>query len=115
MGRLTTDGAFSEFAVPTPLSLPNGITSGGDGSIWFTEQNTAKIGKASLTGVITEFKIPSDVGFIPFPLGIAAGPDGNVWFTDAVLDRIGRITPAGTITMFEIRPLPGPLKFPFGI
>jgi streptogramin lyase len=41
IGRLTTAGAFAEFAAGiTPASNPYGIAVGPDGNIWFAEANT---------------------------------------------------------------------------
>jgi virginiamycin B lyase len=37
IGRITTGGAVTEFPTPTPGSLVQGITSGPDGNLWFTE------------------------------------------------------------------------------
>jgi virginiamycin B lyase len=44
IGRMTTRGALSELAIPTPLGLPFGITRGRDGKLWFTEQNGNTVG-----------------------------------------------------------------------
>jgi hypothetical protein len=35
----------NRFAIPTPLSLPQSITAGPDGALWFTESNANKIGR----------------------------------------------------------------------
>jgi virginiamycin B lyase len=44
IGRITPQGAITEFPVPTANSAPNGITAGPDGSVWFTEEGANKIG-----------------------------------------------------------------------
>jgi streptogramin lyase len=47
--------AFTEFSIlPTPGSLPVGITTGPDGALWFTEGATDKIGRITTAGVFTE-------------------------------------------------------------
>ena len=40
-------------------SLPDGITTGPDGNLWFTEFAASKIGRITPTGTITEFPIPT--------------------------------------------------------
>jgi virginiamycin B lyase len=99
IGRITPDGVFTEFLIPTALSNPRQITAGPDGALWFTEA-AGKIGRITTAGVITEFSIPT---VDSWPLGgITVGPDGALWFTEGVGNKIGRITTAGTITEFAI-------------
>jgi virginiamycin B lyase len=47
IGRMTTPGTFSEYAVATADSQPLDIITGPDGALWFTEYNSSKIGRAS--------------------------------------------------------------------
>jgi hypothetical protein len=37
VARVTTSGVFTEYAIPTASSSPNGIAAGPDGNLWFTE------------------------------------------------------------------------------
>ena len=37
IGRITTGGTITEFAVPTPSARADGITAGPDGAVYFTE------------------------------------------------------------------------------
>ena len=108
IGRITTSGVFTEFAVPTSSSNLQEIIAGPDGNLWFTEQFGNKIGRITPTGAITEFPTPTAVSW---PQGITAGPDGAIWFTE-LFDRIGRITTDGVITEFTV-PTFG--ASPFGI
>ena len=48
IGRITTSGTFTEFVVPTANGVPNVITVGSDGALWFTEAAGNKIGRLSL-------------------------------------------------------------------
>jgi streptogramin lyase len=50
---------FTEFSLSTAGSLPNGITMGPDGALWFTETGANKIGRVTTAGVISEFPIPT--------------------------------------------------------
>ena len=101
IGRITTAGVYSEFAVPTVNSFPYFIAAGPDGNLWFTEELSNKIGRITTTGTITEFSIPTPS---TFPHWITAGADGNLWFTEDAMHKIGRIATGGVITEF---PVPG--------
>ena len=119
---------INEYQVPVPAGHPNDwdslytITAGPDGNLWFTEHNTARIGRITPAGTITEFP-PLNPG--SQPNGITAGPDGNLWFTEeaatppgptnpgpGVSNKIGRITPSGILTEFQV---PTVYSGPFGI
>src|SRR5437899_2191717 len=91
---------FTEFTVPTPGGAPQGIATGADGNLWFTEYFGNKVGRITTAGMITgEFTVPTPGSQ---PDGITAGPDGNLWFTEYFAGKIGRITTAGSITEFTI-------------
>ena len=98
-GDLVPLASMKEFALPAPSSYPNGIATGSDGNVWFTENGTNKVGRITTPGVITEFAIPTASSSV---LDIAAGPDGNLWFIENAANKIGRITTAGVITEFVV-------------
>ena len=84
IGRITTSGAITEFAVPTGFGNSN-ITTGPDGNLWYAS-NEAAIVRVTPSGVATLF--PTKPGQ---PNGIAVGPDGRIWFTDlSTTNAIGR-------------------------
>jgi streptogramin lyase len=93
IGKITTAGVVSEFALPTVNSRPYFITAGPDGNLWFTEAGSPKVGRITTAGVITEFSVPAN---LLFPGWIVTGPDGNLWFTGD--DYVGKITTAGVVT-----------------
>ncbi len=82
-------GTVTEFNVPS--GTPFGISAGPDGNLWFTDDagTTAKIGRVSTGGSITEFPLSTASSVSQF---ITAGPDGNLWFTEELAGEIGRIT-----------------------
>ena len=80
---------ITEFALPTPMSIPGEITAGPDGNLWFTE--VAGIGQITPAGQVTEFSIPTPKSA---PGGIIAGPNDTLWFTEQEGNKIGRLTPA---------------------
>jgi virginiamycin B lyase len=99
IGRITTDGKVTEFALPNSNSQPWGITMGPDGALWFTEASCVrqpgprcgignKIGRITTTGLVTEFTVPSDGSG---PHSITTGPDGALWFTEYYGSRVGRL------------------------
>jgi streptogramin lyase len=111
----------TEFSLPTGSNAER-IVAGPDGNLWFTgfARNTstgraaAAIGRITPAGSITQFLLPTSIGF---SVGIASGPDGNLWFTqseteDNLVALIGRITTAGVITEF---PTPHTWNNPFDI
>ena len=117
IGRITPNGVITEFALPDQNADPNAITRGPDGNIWFTGQDftTARgmnpptfIGRISLTGEVTVFRIADDAT----PSSITAGSDGNLYFVEQYANKIGRITPDGTISEFII---PTNSTYPNGI
>ncbi len=85
----------TEFAVPTVHSIPEGITVGPDGNLWFTEESPCcgfgnNIGRISPTPShkLAEFPVPTAGSG---PVGITAGPDGNLWFTEFAANQIGQL------------------------
>jgi streptogramin lyase len=54
VAKVSTSGSFTEYTVPTAISILNGITAGPDGNVWFTEfhaGNVAKIVTGARSGV----------------------------------------------------------------
>ena len=106
IGRVTTDGQFTGFAPACDNPdeacsiVPQGITSGPDGNIWFTEGLRNAIVRLTPAGEFTFFTIPTPGAN---PHGITVGPDGALWFTEFNGNQIGRIDPSAkrpTITEF---------------
>ena len=98
--RLATDGTFTEFSLPHPMSSPTTIALAPDGTVWFTESNGNRIGRMNPDGThLTEFDVPAPESA---PRIIALGADGNVWFSEHLANKIARITPKGEITEFAI-------------
>jgi streptogramin lyase len=113
IGRMTTTGEFSEFLLPQgdPISgIPNGITAGPDGALWFTEEIANKIGRMTTTGEFSEFSLPPGDPMRGLYYGMTAGPDGAVWFSETHRNKIARITAAGAVSEF---PLPTPNSRPW--
>ncbi len=56
VGRMTTAGVVTDFALPATSFYAVAIVSGPDGALWFTESR-GKIGRITTDGQITEFAI----------------------------------------------------------
>ncbi len=92
IGRITPEGAVTEYRLAASGSNPQGIAAGPDGNLWFTQGNT--IGRITTDGLITDY--PVNVGGGPY--GIAAGPDGNLWL--AGWHQIVRVTTNGATAQY---------------
>lgn len=100
IGRMTTNGVFTEFPVSRSAV---GIASGLDGNLWFTDSGSVNsVGRITPAGVVTEFPIAGAQSLG----GIVAAPDGNLWFTESS-GRIGRISLTGEIREFSAGGSPG--------
>ncbi len=106
--------SFALFTIPTAASAPEGITSGPDGGLWFTECQASKIGTITVAGTFTEYVLPY---LSACPYQIATGSDGALWFTEIqnFNHQIGRITTAGVITEFAVPNTLSPVTQVYGI
>jgi len=97
---VTTTGTLHITAFPLPpgYGIPNVITVGSDGALWFSVLGQNKVGRITTGGVLTTFPLPSGSE----AWGITSGPDGALWFTELPfsLNKIGRITTAGVVTEY---------------
>jgi virginiamycin B lyase len=90
-----------EWDVPTKGAHPHDPAVGTDGTLWFTEQMTNKLGRLDpLTGSFKEYALKlEDSG----PHGLVADREGNIWFTGNFKGYIGKLDPkTGAITEFKI-------------
>jgi virginiamycin B lyase len=93
----------------SPYDGTHGITTGPDGNIWFTAQNTGRVGRIKPDGsnVVEYSTTYGDTRYI------APGPDGALWFTEhGGAGAIGRITTAGVLKEY---PIPTTFNGPWSI
>jgi streptogramin lyase len=58
---------IAEYPTPTTGSGPDGITTGPDGNLWFTDDSTIRgIGKITTAGVITQYPLPAGAALAGF-------------------------------------------------
>jgi virginiamycin B lyase len=107
IGRITTSGVITEYAITTANSYPYGITTGSDGALWFTEVSAQKIGRITTDGLVTEFPV-SGTPTSSFLRDIATGADGALWF-NKWCTGLSRITTQGVVTDYPT------MSCPFGM
>lgn len=97
-------------------AAPTGIARGPDGAMWFTEHDTAKIGRIDPGGGVTEDPPTGDrqLAAGSAPTQIVAGPDGDLWFTETGNATIGRLDPSTGLLRGEY-PTPTGSSGPEGI
>jgi hypothetical protein len=101
VGRVETTGQLVEYPVPGPFSGIAGISAGPDGNLWYTRNDTDRIGAVDTAGVLqVELQLAAGAR----PLSICLGPDGNLWFTEADANAIGRVELAqpGTVHVLSM-------------
>jgi len=93
---------IQEWAVPTRGAHPHDPAVGPDGSLWFTEQMSNKLGRLDpKTGAFTEY--PLTEGKNAGPHGLVADRDGNIWFTANFGGYIGKLDPrTGHVAEFKM-------------
>ena len=110
IGRITTAGTFTEYAV-TPGSSPQRITVGPDGALWFPELAGNKVGRITTNGVLTEYNVPGG------PVGITTTPtDKALYVVLFNAAAVARVALDGTVTNEWTTPSPSsaPLQITAG-
>jgi virginiamycin B lyase len=84
---------FVEYPMRQRGEMPIAVAAAADGSVWFTIDGAAALGRVR-DGRLEE--LPK-AGKSVEPLGIAAAADGSVWFTDMAAGAVARMTPVGAV------------------
>lgn len=97
--HLTVSGQVTTYPIPSPNSMPMGVTGDSQGNIWFSEMFTNKIGVVRTDGRIEEFDIPT-----PFaaPTGLTVDQYDNVWFAESGMGKIGVLRKNGRIDEYKL-------------
>jgi len=118
IGRMSTSGAVSAFALPGDTVSVDALAEGNDGAVWFATNidcrppacfNAAE----ELDRITTSGSISQIPGVFPKPsngptIGLAAGPDGNEWIADEPpatsdsLCAISVVSASGEIQQFDL-------------
>lgn len=97
VGRITLDGAATEFTLPDPTVGSGDIVAGPDGNLWFIEGFARRVGRITPSGALTEFPIPGNAS----PSALVVGPDGAIWVSD-FYGAIWRVSLSGSFTKYPI-------------
>jgi len=100
IGRITVLGVVTEFPIATPQSRPGGLAIADDGTPWFTELATNKVGKVGADDKVIDYALPLD----GVPLGIARGPDANMWITSGRTHTFYKVSADGHIQSLKASP-----------
>jgi virginiamycin B lyase len=80
LGEITTIATGGVTAGFSANSLPEDVTTGSDGNLWFLESSTEALARVNGDGTVSEFPVPGGGSGISLS-SIVAGPDGALWFT----------------------------------
>jgi virginiamycin B lyase len=86
------------------VGVPQGITVGPDGNLWFTEFYDNVAGRITTKGIRTQFTLNTQNS----ATYITNGPDGALWLTllndvgGSTTNQIGRLTTSGKLTTFTV-------------
>ena len=112
---LTSLPTITEFPLLQTQTLPQELTTGSDGNLWFCDYDGSEytIDRITPTGVITSFPMPSDASV---QSNLTLGPDGSLWceiYVNASYE-IMSINQLGVMTTFPLPPpnAPGNLISP---
>jgi streptogramin lyase len=87
--RVATNGTMTSFTAPD-VTLPQRITPGADGDLWFAPDNLpGRIGRITTAGAITTYSAGANEG----ATDVEVGPDGHVWFVGQYDDTVGSVDP----------------------
>ena len=117
----TTIGGVTEFALPSPLRAPNGVTVAPDGSVWFGEQSVAGVahfypGNRTLVEYAWPFNYkapPATAGFCGNKSDIWGVTlwNGKVWVADTTGNQLVGLDPS--TGQFSTIAIPTSTSYPY--
>ncbi len=113
IGRITSDGKITEYAVPTAHAInpyQGFLTVGPDGAIWFNEELVNKLGRITMKGSVKEYQLPPDTGGIR---ALVSMPHQQLWLTAADTNKIMQMTTKGHVKAAYT--IPNPNTAPVGM
>jgi virginiamycin B lyase len=93
---------FVEYRMQDPLDTPTAIAAAPDGTIWFTLDLAAAVGRIRNGKLERISTSKQNVD----PMGMGVAPDGSAWFTDNGAHGVSRVAPSGEV---ETVPLETPI------
>jgi streptogramin lyase len=121
LGPPTTIGGVTEFALPSPLRAPNGVTVAPDGSVWFGEQSVAGVGHFyPVNGTLVEYAWPFNYKAPPSTAGFCGNKsdiwgvalwNGKVWVADTTGNQLVGLDPS--TGQFSTIAIPTSTSYPY--
>jgi virginiamycin B lyase len=105
IAKITDQGQYSEYALPTANALPGWGTSGLNGNFWVSEEGANQIAQVSSQGDVTEYALPT-ANAKPGQMQLWGT---MVWFTETGVQKIGRIDQNNQIVEFALNGTPDQL------
>jgi virginiamycin B lyase len=91
--------SITEIPTLTPNAGPTMIVQGPDGALWFTENNVAKLGRLTTSGIMTEVALSPATSATTLVVAL----DNNFYFGDPAQNKFGVYNPtAKTVAEFAI-------------
>ncbi|MBV9778308.1 MAG: hypothetical protein JO143_14820, partial [Acetobacteraceae bacterium] len=81
-----------------PMDVPTAITVAADGTVWFTMDLSAAIGRVR-DGHLERLPTP---GPGLQPIGLGAATDGGVWYTDNAAHAVAHMSRDGVVSRFGL-------------
>jgi virginiamycin B lyase len=99
VARVDQRGNVSTYPVSDPNEQRLGwMTRAPDGTVWFCERDTGKVGEIDAAGHMREYQLPSSDAV---PQGIVFAPNGDVYLPDQGVNGIWRLNPqTGDATLY---------------
>ncbi len=104
--NLKVDGTMITHDIPTPRSMPMGVSGDTHGNIWFAEMFNNKIGVVRPSGKIDEFDIPHRFST---PAGLTVDRYDNKWFAMPGVGKIGVLRANGSFDFYNLPPRAHPM------
>src|SRR5215472_5869839 len=102
VGRITANGAITEYLLPTFPAVPQGIVFAPNGFVYVTEQGANAVARLNpTTGQVNDFAVPTPSSTTQSG---ALGPDGAIWFIERAAAKVGRMTLDGQFTEYPLTP-----------
>ena len=122
IGKISPDGTIQvwhEISIDSAVGLPDALTTGRDGEVWYTDDggHICRITSTDDFGCYAIHPSTKDI----WMRGIAMGSDGALWFTEDNLasiadtqNAIGRLTTTGKYSQWLLPPDSGPTRIAAG-
>jgi virginiamycin B lyase len=111
---LLSHGKLKQYVLPGITGESAAIVRAPDGTVWFSQDGSARIGRIDRSGKLTTFNgLYYESKYNDIASAVAAGPDGNLWWTAFESNAIWATDLRGRIV--HVYTIPTPNSQPWGI